>query len=245
MIKLAICDDDAFFLKKAKKLVFEFIQTHTEVVQIEIFEFVNPHMLYDDITDGDSYDIFLLDIEMPKLNGITLAQQIKELLPKAVVILLTSHAEFSYAQAGYTAQALRYVTKMNMDETLPEALNAAIKAVPYTYESYLTITHYRDSTRILYSDIIYVERVGRQLEIHVSSKHQTIYKESCGLNDLLRKISDSRFILIGRSCFINIDYVLSITNSEIVMKNGEKLPVSKKMLPGLKDLFFRLWGNIS
>lgn len=244
MIKLAICDDETFFVEKAKKITLEFIRTHAEAAQIEVSEFINPHTLYDDITDGDVYDILLLDIEMPELNGITLARKIRELLPKAVIIFLTSHTEFTYAQAGYTVQALRYVVKMDMEKTLPDALNVAIKAVSPTNEPYLTITHYKDSTRILYSDIIYVERVNRRLEIHVSSTHQGLYTETCGLNELLQKIDDPRFIFIGRSCFINVDYVLSIANSEIIMKNGERLPVSRKMLPGLKELFFRLWGNI-
>lgn len=59
------------------------------------------------------YDIVFLDVEMPKMNGMELAREIRSKMPWAIILFLTSHSEF--APDGYRVQALRYITKSRLD----------------------------------------------------------------------------------------------------------------------------------
>ena len=54
-------------------------------------------------------DLALLDINMPKIDGITLAAQIKELYPQTIVLFLTAYRE--YALDAYAVHAAGYLLK--------------------------------------------------------------------------------------------------------------------------------------
>lgn len=62
-------------------------------------------------------DIHILDIRMPKMNGLDLARQIKEINPEGKIILLTGHNEFEYAQAAINTGVDYFLLKpTNFDE---------------------------------------------------------------------------------------------------------------------------------
>lgn len=56
-------------------------------------------------------DIVLTDIRMPRLDGLALAQRLKECAHAPAIIFLTSYADFSYAQAALRLQAADYLLK--------------------------------------------------------------------------------------------------------------------------------------
>lgn len=243
MLHMAICDDDITFLDKSEAIVRAYNKTQAAETHIVVEKYPSSSILLDNVMDGDIYDVYLLDIEMPEIDGLSLAQHINEIQPKAVILFLTSHDELEYAQAGFKVKALRYIHKLNMEETLPEALGAAIQEIQSSDIRYLTLTYYNDSVRIPYDRIMYIQRVKRVSEIVV--KGQEPYRDNHGLMELYEKLNDSRFVYIERGCFVNLDYVLRIGDSQVWLASGEKLPVSRKMLPSLRATILRLWGGIS
>lgn len=92
MIRVAICDDDE---REAKK-VDEFIKQYflKEKICYQCNKFSDSKALLYEVDDGIRFDIFLLDIEMPKMNGMELTSCIKKLLPEALVILITFHEKY-------------------------------------------------------------------------------------------------------------------------------------------------------
>lgn len=62
-------------------------------------------------------DIHILDIRMPKMNGLELARKIKEINPEGKIVLLTGHNEFEYAQAAINTGVDYFLLKpTNFDE---------------------------------------------------------------------------------------------------------------------------------
>lgn len=49
--------------------------------------------------------------------------------------------------------------------------------------------------------------------------------------------------IIDRSCFVNLDRVQGLEGSLLVLANGEKLPISRPMLPKVKEAIISLWGK--
>ena len=58
---------------------------------------------------GHSIDVSFLDIEMGKINGITLAKELKELQPEMAVVFVTSHVQ--YALEAFQIHATGYLLK--------------------------------------------------------------------------------------------------------------------------------------
>ena len=86
MIHIAVCDDDQKDLEEIDSMVRECCSQAENVYHREIFE--RSVELIDEIGKGKYFDIFLLDIEMPQIDGMELAARLRDYLPQAVVILL-------------------------------------------------------------------------------------------------------------------------------------------------------------
>ena len=74
-----------------------------------------------------NFNIMLCDIEMPGESGLELAQWVNENYPRTVIIFLTCHAKFSYAQDAVRLMAFRYLLKpirySDLESILEEAIN--------------------------------------------------------------------------------------------------------------------------
>ncbi len=237
MIRIALCDDDKNDMLLLHREIVNWYQENNIAQSISVSEFSDSSYLAREIKAGSSFDIFFLDVEMPKLDGIRLAELIHNSLPAAIIIFSTSHSEL--APEGYRSRALRYIPKMKFDSRLSEALEAAQKEYALLETGCLIVPHYSDALKVLYREIIYVRHVLRSTQIVTA--HQGIIKDNRGLKEIYGLINDERFIFIERSTFVNLDYVREIRGNEIILRGGDSLPVSRPMLPKVKETIIRMW----
>lgn len=118
MLRISICDDEQDMLSKVQEVTELFFRTHC--VDYSINTYQHSDNLQYDLQDGISYDLFLLDIEMPGMDGMDLAKEINTILPMAKIIFITSHLEF--AVAAYEYSVFRYIPKNMIGEKLAAAL---------------------------------------------------------------------------------------------------------------------------
>lgn len=241
MIRLAICDDESAFLEKAKSMVLSFNQTHKEEVNFQVETYVSPRLLRDDVLDGKLFDVFLLDMEMEELDGISLAAQIRDKIPSSILAFLSSHTEFSFTQEGYKLQALRYVSKLTMETALVEMLEAAIREWQRKKPTYYVYSHYSECIRIPLSEILYIHRVKRKAIIHTERQGELSLMRP--LKTIYGELNDPRFTYVDQSCIVNIDQILQLGKNEVILKDDTRLPVSRKKIPNVKVAILRLWGE--
>lgn len=161
MFNISVCDDSKFDIEKIKECLSAF--SKKKHIDFNISEFSNSEMLMYEIEDGKIADIFILDVEMPNMNGFELADKIREYTETSVIIFLTSHDEM--ALMGYKSKALRYVIKLNLERDMEEALESAVTEMSNADDKTITLHYYNDYWRISYKDIICVTRISRQLVI--------------------------------------------------------------------------------
>ena len=76
-------------------------------------------------------DLLILDIAMPKLNGIEVAARAQKLDRPPGVIMLTMHADESYILRALAAGARAYLLKSSTDEDLLPSIRAVASGKPY------------------------------------------------------------------------------------------------------------------
>lgn len=239
MLRIALCDDEPDFMRELRQKIMKYCQESAYSENISISEFSDSVYLARTIQENCGFDLFFIDIEMPNLNGMELARQIRDCLPSAIIIFLTAHSEFSLE--GYRFGVLRYIPKLELSRRLPEALDAAQTEFSKLESKFLTVRHYNDVIRITYQEIVYVRHVLRSSQI--VTLHAGMIKDNRGLKAIHEQLNDERFIYIDRSTFVNLDHVRQIQGSEVILRNMERLPISRQMLTKVKYTINRIWGG--
>lgn len=240
MIRLAVCDDEQAVLDRVER----FLAVYQEKAErcFSVFTFRSPSALLANIADGDDYDVYVLDIEMPELDGLTLAKAIREKQEHAVLIFLTSHNSIVITAESIKLEITRYVNKLTMEEDLPEALDVAIRKAEAQATRYLLVTHYHDVIRVPFQDILYAHRSKRLTELVL--KDSSTVSDGRALAVVYQALDDQRFVYIEQGCFVNLDHVTRVKGSEVFLKNGEKLAISRNYLPKVKATIFQLLGGV-
>ena len=75
----------------------------------------------------ESFDLFILDVFMPRLNGLELMKKIKETLPLAVIIISTGYSSINGALNAIRNGAFHYITKPINGDELFKVVDKGIK----------------------------------------------------------------------------------------------------------------------
>lgn len=126
MIKILIADDQALLRKSLGQIISIDEELNVVSTASNGREAIN-------LCERYKPDIVIMDIEMPKLNGIGALKVIKEKYPKTKVIILTTFDNKENIIASFLAKADGYITK----DIAPEELIATIKCVNFG----LTVIH--------------------------------------------------------------------------------------------------------
>lgn len=124
MIRILIADDHPITRQGLKQLISEiddFVVAGEAGTGQEALEEVRTK----------EYDLVLLDVSMPKLNGLEALKQIKIEKPDLPVLILSLHPEDQYALRALKAGASGYVTKASTPEQLLEAIHQVAAGKKY------------------------------------------------------------------------------------------------------------------
>lgn len=216
-MRIAVCDDNPKELERIKgcfcriqgyDLVCSYFDSTSTVMEILK-------------TENSPYDLYILDIEMPGMNGLKLAKSIREKDSRALFVFLTSYTR--YMKDVFDVVTFDFIEKPISHEKLLQILERAA--------TYLNITSqhfsfgYRASRYSLkYDRILYIEKKGRQALIHT---FEDVYKTNMTLEEIWKQLNPKSFVHIHSSYIINL-YNLDRKDNEIaIMRNGEKLHITK------------------
>ena len=242
MIDIFICEDN----KKQLDLFTTYI---SNLILIEGFDMKivqatsDLHQLLKEILTAENTGLFFLDIDLRSdMNGLTLAQRIRQIQPRCFIVFITSHSEMSFLTFQYKAEALDFIVK-DSAEHIKSKIHECLLDVNSKYTSSnnnvtRTFTINQNDKRIVidYNDIIFFETSNNIHKIILHARKRVI--EFTGqLKDIEQQL-DYRFYRCHTSYIINKDNITDIDFKELLvhMNNGETCPVSVRKKKGLKKL---------
>lgn len=237
MIRVAICDDDYKVVDELRQRTKECLMQQELIADIETY--ASGDFLIFDIQEKQSYDLILLDIEMPRKNGLEIARMIKNLTPEALIIFITSHTE--YAIDSYELSIFRYVPKALIQHKVQNAIRDALTYIELQRnQAYLISTPTRYE-KIPYKAISYIKKDGKYAVIFTIDGQETRIRKS--LNKLYQELNTEDFVFIDRSCIVNIVHILKIKFPDIVMESDVHLPISKARIPEIRKQINIFWSK--
>lgn len=238
-MKIAICDDDALCREQVLDLVNAYIQKRNQDISVSVYD--RAAALIDAAQRFGGYDIYILDIIMPGINGIKLGVELREFDPDGKILYLTSSIEFAYE--SYQAKAFDYILKPIQQDRLFTALDDAIRTIANRKEKSLIVKTRENRVKLTMDQILYVELVDRRVAYHLlngdtieSTSIRTTFAEC--IQELL---ADGRFVLCGSGIAVNLYHVTKADTETLFFKNGKKLYIGKRAGRDMLSIWSDFW----
>ena len=233
MFFIAICDDSKQERQILAALFKRYQELHATPLQIHIFQ--NGFSLLDAIDQGKRFDITILDILMPGENGIEIARNIRASGTDTEIIFLTSSPE--YAVDSYEGKAQNYLLKPVTEEKFFASIDSILAELDEKdTASFIIYTTEKQYSRIRVSSLVYGEVTHRTITLHLAD--QTMISAIMPFTeflDILKAYPD--FIYPHRSYAVNMHYIQYVTKSDIILTDGQKIPLSRNNYTKISEQF--------
>lgn len=220
MLRIGICDDLADARLVLRSLLERILESRK--VQGQFFEFSSGETLlrwYDH--HAGELDLMFLDMELHELDGMETARRLRAVDAGLQLVFVTGYAEHVFD--GYSVGALGYLLKPPKQEQLEAVLDRAQTALYRDLErAYICRsrdTHYR----IPNSNILYFASDRRQVQCVTESRSYTFYAKL----DAVAAEVGAEFVRVHQRFLVRAGAVDRIEGNEVVLQNGERLPMSR------------------
>lgn len=230
MISIAICDDEQDQAMYALRCI-RTIEQNNEKFNIKIFS--NPNILVDEIDKNGNFDIYILDIYMPEMEGTKLAELIRKRNEDCQIIFTTTSK--SHAIDAFELNAIDYLVKPFDKEKLVDAVKKAVSLYNLSRLQSIVIKASDGIRKVSIKDIMYVEADKHYQLFYLSN--ETLVVRSTIASVWKDLSSDIRFIQPHGSFIVNMDYIKVIETDSIKLTNGEIIPIAKPMRAKIKSIY--------
>jgi DNA-binding LytR/AlgR family response regulator len=221
-LKCLIIDDEPI----ARKVLQEYIE---EIDYLELAGQAENPLKVMSILNTQDIDILLLDINMPKINGIDF---LKSSRSRASVIITTAYAE--YALESYGLDVLDYLVKPIGFDRFLKACNKAreaaelkklSKAPPLKPEDHFFIKSNSQIEKVYYNDLLYAEAMLNYVMLYTATRKMMVYVT---IKSLEEQLPADQFIKVHKSFIVNIGKVQRI-DGNILNIGNEKITISQSL----------------
>lgn len=240
-MRIAICDDDKLSRSEVTQLLKAYIQQSGREISLSVYE--NGTELLEDARRTSGFEIYILDVLMPLLNGIDLGVQLRELDPDSKIIYLSSSPD--YAVRATRARVWEYLLKPVDPGALFSSLEEAFAVLTEKRENSMVVKTGQSSIHLSFDNILYAQLNKKNVHYHLvggkvveSTSIRTSFSEA--VQEMLR---DNRFYMCSSSTVINLYHVSEITTDSLTFHNGVKLYLSKQASRELRPLWGSFWIN--
>ncbi|MFR5059187.1 LytR/AlgR family response regulator transcription factor [Faecalimonas umbilicata] len=221
-MKILICDDDIYFAQ----CIYKFLQQieSEQNLLLEIQSFNNTEALLDVVKTDSEIKLIFLDIIFTgsKVNGIKIAKEIEKINYKVKIVFITSYD--SFAIQGYQMNTVGYLMKPIEYNVFKEKFKTYLAQLDYE-EKYLCIKTECNYVMIKYNELMYIDTLGRTVGVHTINQVYRVRHTMRELETMLQ--TEARFVRSHAAYIVNIQYIASMNSSEILLRNGETVLLSK------------------
>lgn len=221
MIKIAVCDDEKNIRSYLSSLIRE------QNTQCEITEYASADEY---LSGGMGHDLLFLDIELKGsasgMDGMGMARQIRGMgeIRQPVIIFVTGYEKYVYD--AFDVDAFQYLVKPVNEQKFAEVFSRAQEKVLSEAEQgkkTLVIQYAGANKAIPLDSIYYMESQSHKIVLYTKDGKVEYYAKIGELEEELQ----GHFCRIHKGYLVNLSYVDEYSRTEIMLTNGDKLPLSK------------------
>lgn len=223
---LILCDDDNVFLDKLETRIRGLCQKHGIAVEMERYD--SSKKMLEGLKDLDTVPVFLIDIDMPEVNGFEVASFLKKWNRECCIGFVSNKDELVFQAFAY--HPFFFIRKTHLDEELEQQLLELQKKMRVKVPK-IELQTGRQAVEVALDTIWFVESEKNYL---------LFYREKDERGDAVRarmKIAEAEkelephgFVRTHKGYLVNMNYVYRLRENEILLLNGKHVPVSRSYL---------------
>lgn len=232
-INFALCDDDISFIQEMDTLLQPYIFNSKNTIHLD--KYYKAEDLINSLAFGHKYNILLLDVEIADYNGIEVAKNITRYYEtEPYIIFISNYPE--YMQDSFSVHPYQYLQKP-IEKTKLYTVLDEIAEKEKKRHVYITILQTENSEQVPIDimEILFIETINaksHKLKFHFFNR-AIVVKGT--ISDWTAKLNDYPFLICYKGILVNVYHIHFIKDNKIVLKNGEKLPISRKYLNHIKN----------
>lgn len=229
MLKIAICEDDSYFLKYSSKIITECFQHCSEECTVELYS--DSTIFLNVLKQRQYFDVIFLDIDMPETDGITIGAFLRKTEAETYLIYLSDREELVFDT--FKTQPFSFIPKTRFQEKIQTTVNAVCHAyLEQSPTATLTINgmHYQWDLRKL----VYVECINKTLYLHFTDYTLQIFYQ-IGL--LEQDLASYGFIRVHKGYLVNYRFIFCIEKDCVRLDTQKTVPLSKHRAVAVKKAF--------
>ena len=227
-MKIVVCDDNLNIISEIKEMLNEY--SAIKNVPLEISAFDNGNAVVD---SNENYNIAILDVEMPDMNGIALGEKLRKRNKQIVLIYLTAHSQ--YLDSALNLNAARFFEKPIDKDRFFSGMDNALERIDNTTINFF-IRDDKTQVRVTAESIIYIEISHRKTKVVTEDK---TYFTTHTLDYFKDRLVSSIFAQPHKSYIINFNFITAYERGEIVLDSQYKIPVSRSKQTEFHKSFVR------
>lgn len=230
-IKCVIVDDNINDLNNISNLINSLSTNSGTSFEVETYYEAKR------ISMNKLYDLYILDIDMPEINGFILANKILDKNPDAVIIFCSNHDDLVFD--SFKLNAFYFVRKSFLKDDMISALRKYIARAYFLNAEYT----YKINDKILkipLRKVIYFEISRNDLYIHTEGKE---FKERKSMKQLKDNLNVNYFIQINQNFMVNAYYINEISNNRVVLKDGTFFDIPRRNIKEVKNKYVRFMSR--
>ena len=217
MLKIAILEDEPQYAEQIHECLERFQKEYKIPVEYTCFgsgdTFLHRYRC--------QFDLLLLDIQMPFIDGMRVAEEVRKMDEKTGIIFITSAGQ--YAVRGYKVGALDYILKPVEYFVLSQSILRASRSLSDSDKKYLNLKIKSGMVRIDLDHLYYIESRRHTLEVHTADG---IYETYGTMKELEEKLGGDCFMRGNKGYLINLRHITAIKENAVIV-DGKSLALSR------------------
>lgn len=230
MLRIAIVEDDDSAAALLEQFPDRFQPDAGESFQIERFR--DPVLFLDPYR---GFDIVLMDIDMPNMDGMTGAAHLRQMDSQVKLIFVTNMAQ--YAVRGYEVNALDFIVKPVTYSDFAFKMRRAMSALQLNRGKVLMITQPYGMVQISSDELLYVEVRGHRLTYHLA---EGAIEVRGTMDSAEKQLSGLNFLRCNNCYLVNPRYISRVQGYTVIVENEElqiSHPRRRAFLEGLSKWY--------
>ncbi|MGN0073019.1 MAG: LytR/AlgR family response regulator transcription factor [Coriobacteriales bacterium] len=233
-MRIAVCDDERVELQNISCMLEELAgQGRLPLGPLLLRSYKSAAELLADAEAGARFDLLILDVLMPGMDGIELARRLRASGEDADIVFLTSSKE--YAVDSYEVRATDYLLKPVTQQRLASALERVIQTHSRKEEMLVLSTPFR-LLSVPCSQIEYVEIRGKTLHFMLLGGREEMV--NAPLKDYEPQLlGKGGFVKVHRSFIVNMANIKTLTLEGVRTVEGRQVPVSRSLRKAVRETY--------